>query len=175
MNIFFKSWDSILRVLITVIVAYPGLILLLRIYGKRSLSKLNMFDFIITVAFGSTLASVVIQENVTIIDGLVTFALLLTAQYIVTKTSLTSDLLNKIIKSDPTILFYEGEFVEKGMESGRVSEAEILASIRQQGIACLNDVHAVVLETNGELSVLKAQENILRPTLRTTQNYEKVT
>lgn len=175
MDIFFKSWESLLRVLVTVIFAYPGLILLLRIYGKRSLSKLNMFDFIITVAFGSTLASVVIQENVTIIDGLVTFALLLTAQYIVTKTSLKSEWMNNIIKSDPTIIFYEGKFVDEAMEAERVSEDEILASIRQQGIACLNDVHAVVLETNGELSVLKAQENIIRPTLRTTQNYEKVT
>ncbi len=174
MNIFFKSWESLLRVLITVVTAYPGLILLLRIYGKRSLSKLNMFDFIITVAFGSTLASVVIQENVTVIDGLVTFALLLTAQYIVTKTSQRSDWLNKIIKSEPTIIFYEGEFVEKGMDTARVSEAEILATIRQQGIACLNDVHAVVLETNGELSVINAQEKIDRPTLRTVKNYEKV-
>lgn len=174
MNIFFKSWESLFRVLVTVIVVYPGLILLLRIYGKRSLSKLNMFDFIITVAFGSTLASVVIQESVTIIDGLVTFALLLTVQYVVTKTSLKSNWMNKIIKSDPTIVFYEGEFLEEGMDSARVSEGEILAGIRQQGIACLDDVYAVVLETNGELSVLKAQSNIVRPTLRTVQNYETV-
>jgi uncharacterized membrane protein YcaP (DUF421 family) len=174
MNIFFDSWDSVVRVIITLIVTYPALIVLLRIYGKRSLAKLNMFDFIITVALGSSLASVIISKDITVTDGIVILGMLLTAQYIVTKLSLKWEITERFIKSDPTIVFYDGEFVDDGMNFARVSKAEVLYAIRKQGIACLTAVHAVVLENNGELSVLQGSDNITRPTLRTVHNYEHV-
>lgn len=171
MSVFFNSWESIFRVILTVLFAYPGLIVLLRLSGKRSLAKLNMFDFIITVALGSTFASVVISQNVTIFDGLVTFAMLLTAQFIITRTSIHSRTFDKLIKSEPTMVFHDGHYLREAMDTVRVTEDEILAEVRQNGYACLNDVYAVVLETNGMLSVLGRTDNIQISTLSTVSNY----
>ncbi len=172
MFIFFNSWEDVVRVLITIIFAYPGLIILLRIYGKRSLSKMNIFDFIITVAFGSVFASVVVAKEVTIVDGLVSFTLLLTAQYVITFASLRWDFIERIIRSEPTLIFHNGEFLEDDMFNVRVNKQEILSEVRQNSIACLDDVYAVVLETNGEMSVIVQKEKIITPTLMGLSNYD---
>ena len=172
MSIFFNSWDEVFRVLITIIFAYPGLIILLRLYGKRSLSKMNMFDFIITIALGSVFASVVLLKNVTIADGLISFMLLLTAQYVITFISLRSEFFKHIIRAEPTLVFHNGEFLEDDMFAVRVNKQEVLSEVRQKGIACLDDVYAVVLETNGMMSVIRKKENINTPTLRGLSNYE---
>ena len=165
MKIFFNSWESLIRLLVSVLVIYPIIIIFLRIYGKRSLSKLNMFDFIVTVALGSIFASSVISQNVTVADGLLAFLLLLSAQFIVTKLALSLGFFDKLIKSEPTIVFRNGTFLEEYMKRVRVSKEEILYAIRQNGIACLNDVGAVVMETNGTMSVLKQKDEIMNSTL----------
>jgi uncharacterized membrane protein YcaP (DUF421 family) len=61
---FFDSWDGLLRVVVVGILAYTGLVLLLRISGKRTLSKMNAFDFVVTVALGSTLATILLSSDV---------------------------------------------------------------------------------------------------------------
>ncbi|MDQ3844263.1 MAG: DUF421 domain-containing protein, partial [Bacteroidota bacterium] len=68
-NIFFDSWESIIRTIVITVLAYALLIFLLRTSGKRTLSKMNAFDFIVTVALGSTLATVMLNKNVALIDG----------------------------------------------------------------------------------------------------------
>ena len=54
-EVFFQGWGGIARTLVVGVIAYAGLVLILRLSGKRTLSKLNAFDFVVTVAFGSTL------------------------------------------------------------------------------------------------------------------------
>ena len=172
MYVFFKSWDSVIQVVVTVFVTYPTLIVLLRISGKRSLSKMNMFDFTITVALGSVFASTVISRDISVGDGLIAIAMLLTAQYLISRLSFAQSMFEDLIKSEPTLLFYEGELLQKEMKVVRVTKAEIYASIRQAGIACTDKVHAVVLETNGVLSVIGTDDNVSQPSLADIPNYE---
>lgn len=72
-NIFFDSWESIFRTTVITILAYVLLIFLLRVSGKRTLSKMNAFDFIVTIALGSTLATVMLNKNVAFADGILAF------------------------------------------------------------------------------------------------------
>ena len=118
MTIFFQSWDSIIRLIVTFIFIYPCLILLLHLYGKRSLSQLNMFDFIITVALGSVFASVLVSKDVTVLDGILVFVLLLSGQFVITWSSLRWKIVDKLIKTngnnEPTIhqsIFFKTDFI----------------------------------------------------------------
>jgi len=131
-----------------------------------------MFDFIITVALGSTFASVIISPEVTLIDGLIAFGLLLSAQYVITKASFRWKRIDRLIKSEPTLLYIDDQFLRDDMQSARVTEDEIYAEIRQSGMACLNNVYAVVLETNGMISVLAKQDQIIKPTIKGMKNYD---
>lgn len=150
----FDSWTGLARVLVVGILAYLAMVFLLRISGKRTLSKMNAFDFIVTIALGSTLATVLLSEDVALAEGILAFALLIFLQYIITWLSVRSSTVFQLIKAKPELLFYQGQFLESVMKQERVNEAEIRAAIRTSGIARLEDVAAVVLETDGTFSVL---------------------
>lgn len=152
---FFASGASLVRVLVVGILSYAGLILLLRAAGKRTLSKMNAFDFIVTVALGSVLASTLMTKSVTLADGLLGFAVLISLQFALTWLSVRSPFVSHLIKAEPALLFHRGDFLRAAMRRERVLEAEIRAAVRGQGIAALSEVEAVVLETDGSFTVLK--------------------
>jgi uncharacterized membrane protein YcaP (DUF421 family) len=163
--IFFDSWNSLLRTLIIGILAYFTMVFLLRISGKRTLSKMNAFDFIVTVALGSTLAAVIITRDVALADGALAFAILIFMQYIITWLSYRSKTITSLIKSDPVLLFYRGNFIENKMKKERVTKEEIFAALREQGISGTEQAEAVIIETDGSLSVIKKSENNSKSTL----------
>lgn len=78
---FFDSWSDIERTLVVGVLAYLGLVFFLRVSGKRTLSKMDAFDFVITTALGSTLAQVVLSKDVALLKGLLAFALLIDDRY----------------------------------------------------------------------------------------------
>src|SRR6478672_9580467 len=83
-KLFFNSWSSIERTFIITVLAYIAMIILLRISGKRTLSKMSAFDFIVTIALGSSFATVALTKSVALIDGVLVFALLIGMQFIIT-------------------------------------------------------------------------------------------
>lgn len=152
---FFNDWSSLARVVMVGTLAYAGLVLLLRISGKRTLSKMNAFDLIVTVALGSTLATVLLSQDVALADGITAFALLIALQYLITWSSVRWPYVEKLVKAEPSLLFFEGKFLEKTLRQQRVTHAEIHAAVRAQGMPRLEDVAAVVQETDGSMTVLK--------------------
>ena len=154
-KVFFDNWDSIQRTLIIGILAYTALIFMLRISGKRTLSQMKEFDFIVTVALGSTLATVLLNKDVSLTDGIVALGLLIFLQYLLAAISVTSKSFSKMISSEPTLIFYQGVFLKKALRKERVTEAEVRSVLRSRGIAKLDEVDAVVMESNGQFSVIK--------------------
>ena len=154
-KIFFTSWTSIGRTLLIGMLAYVSLIILLRVSGKRTLSKMNAFDFVVTVALGSTLATVLLNKSVALVDGLVVFALLISLQFVITWLSVRSKTLSKLVKAKPTLLVYQGNYLHDALRTERVTEEEILAGLRERGVSSLTEAAAVILETDGTLNVLK--------------------
>ncbi len=152
---FFDSVYDLLRMLVVGALAYAGLVLFLRATGKRTLSKMNAFDFVVTVALGSTLATVLLSSEVSLAEGLLAFALLCGLQYIVAFLSVRSQGFQRLVKAEPTLLFFDGGFLWEAMKRERVSEEEVLASIREEGVSGTSSVEAVVLETDGSMSVVR--------------------
>jgi len=155
-NIFFDSWDSIFRTAIITILAYVLLITSLRSSGKRTLSKMNAFDFIVTIALGSTLATVLLNKNVALADGVLAFLLLIYLQYLITFVSARSNFVSSLVKSTPALLVYKGKLLDAAMQKERINKDEIYAAIRENGIASLEEVDAVIMETDGSLNVVKS-------------------
>jgi hypothetical protein len=81
--VFFDSWYSVARVVTVGGLAYVAVVAVLRVSGKRTLAKLNAFDLVITVAFGSTLASISLSQDVALLEGAAAVALLAAAQFLV--------------------------------------------------------------------------------------------
>ncbi len=163
---FFDDWFGLIRVLIVGVLAYVALIIFLRVSGKRTLSKWNAFDFVVTIALGSTLASVIISKDVVLIEGVIAFALLIGLQFVITRLSVRFDSIKNVVKAEPTLLFDKGEFLPEAMRRQRVAESEIRAAIRSNGLAAIEEAEAVVLETDGTFSVVKKSANDSRTALK---------
>jgi uncharacterized membrane protein YcaP (DUF421 family) len=156
-GVLLQSPQALLRSTILVIGSYVGLVVILRISGKRTLSKMNAFDLVVTVALGSTLATISLSKDTALLQGLLVLALLIGMQYAVAWLSVRSERVQQLVKSEPALLFHRGEFLSRGMNRERVTREEVLAAIRAEGCTDLKQVRAVVLETDGSFSVMKEQ------------------
>lgn len=153
MAMIFDDWQGIWRVLVVGGAAYVLLIAMLRLSGKRTLSKMNAFDLIVTVALGSTLATVLLDADLPLAEGVAALALLVSLQFVITWASVRWPWFQGVIKAEPTLLAHQGRLLPGAMRAQRVTEAEIHAAIRQSGHHSLDETRAVVLETDGSLSV----------------------
>ena len=153
---FFDTWFGLLRVAVVGTAAYAALVALLRVSGKRTLAKLNAFDLVVTVALGSTLATVLLSEGVALAEGLLAFALLVGLQCAVAWLSVRSPRFGALVKSEPSLLLHRGRFLDEAMRRQRVTREEVVSALRSSGLARPGDAAAVVLETDGSLSVVPA-------------------
>lgn len=153
----FTSWDALLRVACAGVLSYAALVVLLRASGKRTLSKMNAFDLVVTVALGSCLATVVLSKDVAVLEATVAFAVLIGLQLVIAWLSARSRLVQRLVKSQPALVYYRGEFLTEALRRERLTESEVRAAVREQGLASMSDVEAVVLETAGELSIIRTQ------------------
>ncbi|WP_045393128.1 DUF421 domain-containing protein [Falsirhodobacter sp. alg1] len=151
---FFENWSGILRILVVGPLAYVILVLLLRITGKRTLAKLNAFDLVVTVALGSTLATVLLSKTVALAEGITALVVLAGLQWIIAWLSVRSDGVADLVRSEPTLLLREGRFLQQALRQQRVREDEVRAAVRSSGYANETEVSAVILETDGSLSVI---------------------
>jgi uncharacterized membrane protein YcaP (DUF421 family) len=152
---FFGGWDSLLRTLVVGVLAYVTLIVFLRVSGKRTLSALNAFDLVVTVALGSTLATVLLTKDVTLADGASAFGLLIGLQFVVTWTSVRAGWVRRLIAAEPAMVVRRGELLPTAMRRARITEEDVRAAVRSAGLPDLDDVEAVILETDGSLSVVR--------------------
>lgn len=147
--------SALVHTLVVGVVAYASLVVLLRISGKRTLSKWNAFDFIVTVAFGSVLATSFLSRDVSVAQSALAFGSLVGLQFAVTWTSVRFRAMERLVKSSPTLLVYRGKLQHDTLRRERVTEVEVRSALRAHGVANLEDVGALVLETDGSFSLLE--------------------
>lgn len=166
-NIFFENWEGIVRTVCLTVLGYFSMIILLRASGKRTLSKMNAFDFIVTIALGSCLATLALTKTVTLADGIVAFALFIFLQYLLTWLSVRVKMVKSLITSSPTLIFYEGEFLHQVMKKERITIEEVFSASRQKGISKLDNIDMIILETTGDITMI---EKSTREGLSTVEN-----
>ena len=150
----FDTWEGLLRVVVMGGSAYVALITILRISGKRTLAKMNAFDLVVTVALGSTFATILLSRDVALAEGVVAFVVLVLLQYIIAALSVRFDVVENLAKSEARCLLVDGVIDGAALLRERVTREEVLCAVRSAGLGDLDDVAAVVLETDGTFSVV---------------------
>lgn len=144
-----------LQPIVVGVAAYATLILALRISGKRTLTKWNAFDFVVTIALGSILASTLTSPEPGLSRGIAALVVLIALQFVITWISVRSARVRRWAKSRPRLLLHSGVFDDRALRDERVTRGEVLAAIRAAGIGEVERVDAVVLETDGSVSVIE--------------------
>ena len=128
-------------------------------------------DLVVTVALGSTLATVLLSKDVPLLEGILAFALLICAQYIITALSVRSVAVRRFVKSEPRLLFHNGQMLQQALRRERVTENEILAVARASGYADMAKVGAVILETDGSFDVIGVIDAVEQSSLKDVKGH----
>ncbi len=159
-GVLFSNTNSILRVVLSAPLLYLVLIFFTNVMGKRTTGQMNNFDWAMTVAMGALLATPLTTKDISVADGTTGIIMFMLLQYLTTKASFHYKKIRKVVKLTPSLLLYKGNFVQEIMEKERVMKEEVYAAIRGEGHYTKASVYAVVLETDGKLSVItKDEEN----------------
>lgn len=150
----FDSWSDVLRVLLVGPASYALLVVVLRLSGKRTLAKLNAFDLVVTVALGSTLATIFLSKDVAWVEGGVALAVLALLQLAVALVTTHVPSWRTGVTAEPTRLLRDGHMLPDALREQRVTPSEVRQAIRSSGIGDVSAVAAVVIESDGTLSVI---------------------
>jgi uncharacterized membrane protein YcaP (DUF421 family) len=136
---------------------YLSVILLTRIFGKRSFSKMSSFDFAMTVAVGSIIATTVLSPSVSIWAGMIG---LLAVYALQMSVSIARRLrwVQHLVDNSPLILMDGDHILQDNMRKARVSEGDLRSNLRKANVTRLSQIKAVVFETTGDISVLHGEE-----------------
>lgn len=147
-----------LRIIVTTVCVYFSLIVILRFFGSRSVSSLSVYDLVTSFAIGSTISTTMLSKDVTYSLGIITIITLLILQFMISKLLNIFQSLTFIANPSPTVVYYKGGFRRDEMKKQRINQEEILQAIRKQGGCTSDQVQAVLLESDGSLSVIKSLE-----------------
>lgn len=151
--------DVVLRGLLLTTLAMFWIILLVRVNGLRSFSKMTNFDFVMTVAIGSLLAG---ASQSTSWDAfaqtIIAMAALFIVQYVTARIRKASDTFETLMQNKPVVLMRDGKILPEALAETRVAKSDLIAKLREANVLNFSEVRAVILETTGDISVLHGDD-----------------
>ncbi len=154
MNKWFESLPKdIWPVAVTAVIIYIAMVLFTRIAGKRSFSKMSSFDFGVTIALGSIVASVILSKSVSLVQGLVGLASLYVLQMIVASLR-RFKAIQDLVDNQPLLLMQGHNVFEENLKKARVTLSDLKGKLREANVLHRDQVKVVVFESTGDISVL---------------------
>ena len=152
------EWPQIVGISLSALGLYGGLIVFTRLMGLRSFSKLSSYDFAMTVAIGSILASTILSDSPSLAQGIVAVAVLFLIQGTISVIRRKSKLLKSLIDNQAIILMAHGEYFCDNLKEANLTKSDVQEVLRRNGLKAKSEVFAVIMETTGDMSVIK-QDN----------------
>jgi len=146
---------SYLLVIIRALLAYFILLLLAKGMGKREISQMTFFDYIVGITIGSMTAqmvTVIDTKFIVLLPSILVFTIL---QIITSYITLKNRHLRVFFEGSKTILIEKGKIIEKNMAKERINIEELQTKLRNNRVFKLADVDYAYLETDGKISVMK--------------------
>lgn len=145
---------DILNVIIRTIVILFILFIFVKIIGKKQVSQMNLFDYIVGITMGSVVADISLDIEKSFLSGVVSLTIYCLAglmSAILTNKSIT---MRRVINGVPTVLVENGKIIEDGLKKVRIDVNDLLSEARVNGYFNLEDIDYAVMETNGKISFL---------------------
>lgn len=153
----FEDWGSLGRIVVLGSLGYLALVTVLRISGKRTLSKMNAFDFVITISLGSVFGGLLLDESVSLAEGVTAMALLVGLQWLMSALYVRWGRFERLIKGEPRLLYDRGRYLDGALKRERITRDEVQAAMRDSNVVDHRRALAV-LETDGSVTVISAEE-----------------
>ncbi|MGJ9381868.1 DUF421 domain-containing protein [Salipaludibacillus sp. CF4.18] len=142
-------------VVIRGILGFIVLFILARMMGKKHLTDMTYYEYIVGIAIGSIAAELTFGTQVRVsnfIVGMIVWALL---PMIISQIEMRSFGFRKFSEGSPTVLIEKGKVYEKNLKKVSLTIDELMIHLRQKDVFKLSDVESAVMEKNGQVSVMK--------------------
>jgi uncharacterized membrane protein YcaP (DUF421 family) len=152
------SGPSLVAIILSSIGIYAAVIILTRIVGKRSFSKMSSFDFAMTVAVGSIIATTILSDSVNLAYGIIGLSMVYLLQAVAAFFR-RYQWFRRMIDNEPTMVMYGHVLLRENMSAVKVTEGDIRSKLREANVTKLSQVKAVIFETTGVLVVLHSDSS----------------
>lgn len=158
---FFHSWSELGHVALVSCILFVAIVAMLRVAGQKALAKMSGFDVVFTVTFGSIVANVVVARDIAMANALVALATLLVLQEIIRWFQSRYLAAHHLVREPPIVVLWQGTLLEDRLRHSSISADEVRAAVRKAGHSSFDSVRIVVLENDGDWSVVSERD---RPT-----------
>lgn len=150
--------NELKMIIVRSIIAIFILFITTKILGKKQLSQLTIYDYVVGITIGSIAADAIISLNEHFINGIVAILTFGLIAYILSMLALKSPLINKALNGTPVFLMESGEFNYEALKASKVTIVKLIESARLKGYYDISQINYAILETNGEISFLPKEE-----------------
>jgi uncharacterized membrane protein YcaP (DUF421 family) len=133
---------------------YVIVIALLRISGKRGVGQMSIVDLVLVLVISNAVQNAMVGENTTLYGGVVAAVTLVALDWLIRTISDRSTRVQRLLEGEPTLLVRDGQVLTRAMRKQGISHDELMAALRRNGLEHTAEAHLVVLETNGQISVV---------------------
>lgn len=144
-------WELVLRAG----AVYLFVILALRLTGKRQVSQLSPFDFVLLLILGNAVQNSMNGGDNSLVGGLILASVLICLNWIVGYFNFRNYRARRLFEGRPEVLVHKGHVFEKMLAREKISMSEFHAILRKNGLAGPEEAKLVMLEANGDISVIK--------------------
>lgn len=169
-------FSEIINTIIKTLISVSILLILTRIMGKKQISQLTFFDYVVGIIVGSVASSLSVEDNVTYAKGITCMIVLACFTLFLSFISSKSIFIRKLLDGIPIIVIKDGKIVEKNFKKTKLTINDLLEELRLNDVFYIQDVEYGILETNGKISVLLKPEKqtITCKDMNVPVNYEDI-
>ena len=142
--------DIIIRSLISIIVLF----FIAELMGKKQISQLNLFDYIIGISIGSIAASLSVDDSINYIDGVVSIIVYGSIATIISVLSTKSIILRRFFTGTPTVIINNGKIMYNNLKKSHLDINDLLQLARENGYFDISELNYAILEPSGKVSFL---------------------
>lgn len=141
------------------LIALTLLFIVCKLIGKKQVSELSLFDYVIGISIGNFAAEMIMNFEGQYINGVIAIIVFGITSYIVSMTTLKSMILRRILIGTPTVIVQNGKVIKKNLLRTKIDINDLLEQVRTNGYFDLSEVEYIIMEANGKLSILPKTEN----------------
>ena len=151
--------DNFFPVLYRSLISLLTLFFVAKIIGKKQISELSIFDYVIGISIGNFAAEMTINLDSPEFDGILAVIIFGGIAYLVSRLCMKSIILRRFVMGTPTIIIQDGKIIKKNMKKVRMDINDLLEEARIKGYFDLSELQYGIMEANGEMSFLPFAKN----------------
>ncbi len=151
MNIFSNHY---LQIILSACAIYIFIILAIRLFGKKELSQLSVFDLVFILLISNAVQNAMVLGDNSLLGGIAAALALFVVNYLMKYLQFRFPWFGKALQGDPVMLVYQGKILDSHLKIAKITKDEVLEAIREHGVASEKEVDLAILEVDGNISVL---------------------